>query len=315
MSSFSFKGKPILYPAFRIKPTEMKKPALLFFLLLFALFLKAQDETDRSLIIGGFGGIVSYQGDLQPNSFSFDHSKAMYSLWLRQPLSNHFSVKAGLSRGNLNASDKYNRDYLQQRNLSFATDLKEAFFNVEFALMDISKTRFTPFGYAGFVYFHFNPYTYDTNGTKYYLQPLSTEGEGLADYPDRKPYKLNQVAIAFGGGLRFAVNNDISISLEASQRKTFTDYLDDVSKTYVDHDKLLAAKGAKAVELASRSGELHNGAPYPPDGEQRGTPTEMDWYYFTGISVEIKLHTLTNVFSKMRPTRRDTYFQRCPKVY
>jgi hypothetical protein len=79
-----------------------------------------------------------------------------------------------------------NRDYLQARNLSFKSNLKEAFAVLEVSLLDFSAKKFTPYAYGGVVVFHFNPYTYDTNNAKVFLEPLSTEGQGLADYPDRK---------------------------------------------------------------------------------------------------------------------------------
>jgi hypothetical protein len=141
---------------------------------------------------------------------------------------------------------------------------------------------------------------------------LSTEGQGLADYPDRKVYKLTQHALAFGGGFRFRINDHLIVSIDAAQRKTFTDYIDDVSTSYVDPDKLLAAKGPLAVDLAFRSDELSN-KPYPPDGEQRGTKTEMDWYYFTGISVEMKLENVLSALSGIfTNSPHDWYNKKCP---
>ena len=174
---------------------------------------------------------------------------------LRKPFNRWFAVRGGVTIGKVEAADRYNRDYLQQRNLSFASGIKEVFAALEADILDISTKKFTPYAYGGIVLFHFNPYTYDANNQKVFLQPLSTEGQGLADYPDRKVYKLTQLAAAFGGGLRFALSDCSTISLEFSQRKTFTDYLDDVSTSHIDQSQLLAAKGPKAVELAFRGDE------------------------------------------------------------
>jgi hypothetical protein len=99
-----------------------------------------------------------------------------------------------------------------------------------------------------------------------------------------------------------------------SQRKTFTDYLDDVSKSYADRDALLAVRGPKAVELAYRSDELPGGGVYPKEGEQRGTPTEKDWYYLTGISVELKLRGLARIGRGQNTGKRSASMMRCPKV-
>lgn len=185
-------------------------------------------------------------------------------------------------------------------------------------MLDISTKKFTPYAYGGMVLFRYNPYTFDTNNNKVFLQPLSTEGQGLPDYPERKVYKLTQFAAAFGGGIRVAISNCSSIALELSQRKTFTDYLDDVSTSYIDKNKLLLAKGQQAVDLAYRGDEVHNPTPYPPDGEQRGTPTEADWYYFIGISADVRISCLkekmSGLFSSSSPQNRK-FYKRCPTMY
>lgn len=297
----------------------MKNKTLQLFLILLTscTALKAQD-VDYSPWIGVFGGIVSYQGDLQPNSFDFKRSNGMFSLSLRQPLSNKLSVRAGVGIGSLSAADRYNRDYLKPRNLSFKTNIQEAFLYLDWALLDLNTYRLTPFAYAGGALFHFNPYTYDEDGQKVYLQPLSTEGQGLAAYPDRKVYKLNQAALTFGGGIRYALSSDVLLSFETGQRKSFIDYIDDVSTGFVDKDKLLAAKGPKAVELAFRGDEIHRNAPYPNEGDQRGTPSEMDWYYYLGVTLETRLHSIADLgggLGGLFNRRGNNFQQRCPTFY
>lgn len=298
----------------------MKNNTLLLLLFLFTncTLLRAQEEVDYTPWLGIFGGIVSYQGDLQPTSFDFERARPMFSISLRQPLSNKFSVRAGFSVGSVAATDRHNRGYLKPRNLSFRTDIQEAFLYLDWSLLDLANYRMTPFGYAGGAYFHFNPYTHDASGQKVYLKPLSTEGQGLPDYPDRKEYSLYQPAIAFGGGLRYALTNDFLVTFETGQRKSFIDYIDDVSKNYVDKDKLMAAKGPKAVELAWRGDEVHNGAPYPNDGEQRGTPTEMDWYYYIGVTIEAKFRSVSSLgqtFSGVFSKSGNSFQQRCPSFF
>jgi hypothetical protein len=103
----------------------------------------------------------------------------------------------------------------------------------------------TPYVFVGVAVYHFNPYAYDTTGKKVYLQPLSTEGEGLPQYPGRKEYALTQLAIPFGGGIKFRITDRVVLAYEIGMRKLFTDYLDDVSNTYVSETVLLAAKGPK----------------------------------------------------------------------
>jgi hypothetical protein len=119
--------------------------------------------------------------------------------------------------------------------------------------------------------------------------------------------------LPFGAGIKFAVSDDICLGVEFSQRKTFTDYLDDVSTHYVDPAVLLQAKGPKAVALAYRGDELPNGSGYPPAGEQRGTPHEMDWYYFLGITLEIKMGSLQNIFRGNRGYGKSNSQSKCPR--
>jgi hypothetical protein len=293
---------------------RVPKSYLIIFSIVAVLKLHAQEENAPGTSIGFLGGVVSYQGDLQPNSFSFQETKSLFGVFVRQPLLQRLSLKAGFNTGSLYATDKNNRDYLKIRNLCFYTKINEAFLTLDYELLSITQRHFTPFAYAGFAYFHFNPYTYDTASIKVYLQPLGTEGQGLSRYPDRKPYQLSQLALAFGGGFRFLISDALLVSLEVGQRKTFTDYLDDVSKSYADEDALLAGRGPKAVELAFRSDELPGGGAYPHEGEQRGTPINKDWYYMASLSVEINLRAFTHMGGGKYFGKRDVYNMRCPKV-
>jgi hypothetical protein len=146
------------------------------------------------------------------------------------------------------------------------------------------------------------------------LQPLSTEGQGLSQFPKQKPYKLTQVALGFGIGARYAINSNMNIGAEFTQRKTFTDYLDDVSSIYVDYNTLMQAKGAKSVEMAYRGDELPGGQAYPGHGEQRGTPSEMDWYYFFGLNFEIRLSAFGKMFKNMNGENTSAIHNiRCPR--
>jgi hypothetical protein len=286
----------------------MKNYLLVFLSAILSISASAQDF-DKQPTIGVFIGKMNYQGDLNPSSFKFSHSKFTAAVNINKPLNRWMTLRAGAGIGSIEAADRYNRDYLKPRNLSFFSTIKEVNAGLEFTFLDISRTRFTPYMYGGFAYFHFNPWTYDNNGTKTYLKPLSTEGQGLPQFPSQKPYELSQWALAFSSGVKFAVTNDIIVGFELNQRKTFTDYLDDVSSFYVDRNTLLQAKGAKAVELAWRTDELPGTNPYPAHGEQRGTPSEMDWYYFFGVNVEFKL----SIFKNNRNSKVLAY-QRCPRI-
>src|SRR5438270_11729984 len=112
----------------------MRVPKLYFilFFLIAALKLHAQEEDAPGTSIGLLGGVVSYQGDLQPNSFSFQETKPLFGVFIRQPIVQRLSLKAGFNTGSLYAADKNNRDYLKIRNLSFYTKINEAFLTIDY---------------------------------------------------------------------------------------------------------------------------------------------------------------------------------------
>src|SRR5204862_362594 len=88
-------------------------------------------------------------------------------------------------------------DDYQARNLSFKTNIQELSIGAEFNLVDPQIYLQVPYVFAGIGVFHFNPFTYDNDGNKTYLKPLSTEGEGLSDYPARKNYSIIQLNFIF----------------------------------------------------------------------------------------------------------------------
>ncbi len=241
------------------------------------------------------GGVSNYSGDLKGKSYTPEQSNFAFSGGVQYDFTEHFSLTSNLSVMKVGASDAYNNPNLVFRNLSFQSQVVEGNLLAEYTLFDLSQTKFSPFIFAGVAVFHFNPYAYDSTGTKVYLKPLSTEGEGLPEYPDRKPYNLTQFAIPFGGGIKFRVSDRVVLAYEIGFRKTYTDYLDDVSSKYVDMAVLGAAKGPKAVEMAYRAGELKGGnRSFPTPGTVRGRQSNNDWYYYNGIRVSIALGSGNN---------------------
>lgn len=238
-----------------------------------------------------FGGLSNYQGDLQDKHYTFTGSKGAFGIGAQYDINNKLSLRGGLMFGKIGADDKNSSDiYRKERNLNFQSNITEGNLVVQYDFLDLSVKRLSPYVFAGIGIYHFNPYSYDTLGRKVYLQPLSTEGEGLPQYPDRKVYSLTQFTVPFGLGLHFRITDNMILGYEMGFRPALTDYLDDVSTTYVDHDALLAAKGPLAVEMSYRGDELKNGDPnYPTAGLKRGRPDAKDWYYFSGFSLSIGL--------------------------
>ena len=100
-----------------------------------------------------------------------------------------------------------------------------------------------------------------------------------------------EFTLPFGVGVRMVLTDRVDVGVEFGYRKTFTDYMDDVSRSYIDQNALLLARGPKAVEMAFRTPELptHSNDPYPVDLEKRGSPQYKDNYYFLGVTLTYRL--------------------------
>jgi hypothetical protein len=237
-----------------------------------------------------YGGISNYQGDLQGKIFTLNQAGVTGGIGFSYDLTRRFILRATVNFARIEGNDKYNIDKdLRVRNLNFKTNILEGQLATEFNLLDISAQSFSPYIFAGVAIYHYDPYTFNTAGQKIFLQPLGTEGQGISQYAGKIPYKLTHLAIPFGGGLKVALSENLQLGIEMGFRKLFTDYLDDVSTQYADSSLLAAARGPQAVALAYRGDELAGGAPYPPEGSQRGNPKLNDWYYMTVLRISYLL--------------------------
>lgn len=231
-------------------------------------------------------GTSNYQGDLQDKRFTFSQSHLAGGVGLSYDLTEHVTLRGGILFGKISGDDKYGKNKI--RNLNFTSALTEGHIGAQYYITPLYQHSLTPYLFAGLALYHFDPYTYDVTGKKYYLKPLSTEGEGFIN--GKSNYNLTQMAIPFGGGVKLPLSDKIDAGLEIGFRKLFTDYLDDVSDKYVDGTQLLTFRGVKALELAYRGNELKDGVPtYPAAGQRRGNPKVKDWYYFTGLTLSFRL--------------------------
>ena len=184
-----------------------------------------------------------------------------------------------------------------ERNLSFKSRITEFQLALEihplrfFRYEDRDPPLISPYAIIGTAYYAFDPQAY-LNGHWYRLQPLSLEGQGFAEYPDRKPYKLRQMNICGGLGLKYEISPLFNARLEMVHRKLFTDYLDDASTNYIDpslfYDYLPANKAAIAQQLFDRKGEITPGDE-SKSYYQRGDPRDNDSYFNVQIKIGIIL--------------------------
>jgi opacity protein-like surface antigen len=249
------------------------------------LFLFVSASQGQNFHVNLTAGVSNYQGDLQDKRFTISQANFAGGLGLSYDLSEHVAIRSQFLIGRVGGNDKLGRN--KNRNLSFTSPLTEGQLGIEYYITPMLQHSLTPYLFTGIAVYHFNPYTFDSTGKKYYLQPLSTEGEGIV--AGRDNYKLTQLSIPFGGGVKLNLSENINVGFEIGFRKLFTDYLDDVSSTYIDPNILLSNRGAKAVELSYRGDEVKSGSQQYPVGRKRGNPGSKDWYYYTGLTLSIRL--------------------------
>ncbi len=211
----------------------------------------------------------------------------------------------------------------KQRNLDFRTKISEAYGGFEiFPLMFLNRfeedqPRMRPYGFIGLGVFHFNPQgsLTDQNGNKtwYYLHPLRTEGEGMKEYPNIKPYSLTQVNIPMALGLKYFLSDRITVAGEFLYRKSFTDYIDDVSKFYIDpndFNKYLSSQDAAIARQISDKmyGIVTPGVTRYAPGTQRGNPHQDDAYFSLLLKFGVQLGEVYDNMADRNAARK----ARCP---
>jgi hypothetical protein len=286
----------------------MRKFFFLSLLLTFSLFAQCQ------LQIGFFGGVSNYVGDMTDRPYQ--NSRAAIGLTAGYQILPRVNLRAGFTYAKLDGADSLSSQAdIVLRNLSFQTNITEFSLVAEINTFDMDYKRWSPYIFGGLAVFHFNPYTYDLQNNKVYLQQLSTEGQGLPGY-SQKPYALTQLALPFGGGIKFNISDKIRVAGEVGLRKLFTDYLDDVSGNYADPNDLLTNRGQQSVDLSYREDELPFGDPnYPAKGITRGSPKYKDYYYFTGIHLTFLLPDGEGRQNSYSGKRSRNKMYGCPTVF
>ncbi len=219
-----------------------------------------------------------------------------------------------------------NELYRKQRNLDFKSTVLEGYLALElFPTMMLRRDKeyqpkLRPYGLLGIGVFHFNPKGSLTdaagNKTWHALQPLRLEGQGMSEYPDVKPYKLTQINIPIGAGLKFYASERVNLSTELLYRKTFTDYLDDVSAKYIDPNNFSKYLSATDAALATKLSDKVQPIIFPgmsrfPAGNQRGDTKDGDTYLSLVLKLGIRLGPIYESEYGKRAARQ----LRCPTVY
>lgn len=235
-------------------------------------------------------GAMNYKGDLQKSTYAGENNLPGIGILYRRSYSNHWAFKTAISYGHIKGDDAQSDDpFNKNRNLNFRTSIIEGTGQFEFNFFPYQtanpSTFFTPYMSVGLSVFKFNPKAL-YNGEYVELQPLGTEGQGTAANPDKKLYKRTNLAFVFGGGFKWKIGRRWSVVLESVVRKTYTDYLDDVSGVYADPNAIRVEYGKTAYFLSDRSIVKNNNGNV---GRQRGDNTNRDWYHFTGVQITYTL--------------------------
>lgn len=284
----------------------MRRPTALLLMFLAVLPLAAQVKLGRGELGFAIGG-MNYLGDLNDQSMLGQVSMAG-GLTARLNLNTRWALALGGTYGHIRGGDP---DVDPLRNLSFRSSVSEGFLRVEFnffsyGMHEGTQKRLSPYIFCGIGVFVFAPqaqYTDSASGRSewYDLQPLGTEGQGTLQYPDRKKYPLVETCMPFGIGVRYQLSPSVHLTAEYGWRKTWTDYLDDVSTTYVGAEVLKGDGGGGTIAalLADRSGEVHEGYVNAP-GIKRGDDSLDDWYAYFNVTLSVSMETL---FGWMRGKR------------
>lgn len=255
---------------------------VVFFICISSLHAQYKEKTRPNSELGVFGGGSFYMGDLAGVGEFYKFIRPGVGLMYRYNFNPRWGLRANALYGNVAADDaKSSSEAFRKRNLNFRSMIGELSAQLEFNYLEYKfgtkKNLFSSYLFGGLGAFRFNPKT-TVDGQSVRLQPIATEN---------RHYTRVQPCIPFGMGFKQSLGGGWGFSVEAGFRKTFTDYIDDVSTVYYNPEWLASKNGALSAQLSDRSttaGELSK------DGQQRGNSKTKDWYSFVGIILSFKIH-------------------------
>ena len=293
-------------------------------------FSQIQDQLEY-----GFSwGSTKFNGDINGNSprdKSFNGikhnllSRYIGGVYISYHLIEPITITASINIGKINGADSLERTLGQQadqrrdRSLLFRSNITELTLSTEIdpigMLTNSSNDlahKIRPYITVGIGFFHFNPqgeYIHPDNTKSWVdLKPLRTEGQGMSSHPDRKEYHLTQFTAPIGLGIKYYISASIYTSLEYVYRKTFTDYIDDVSSRYIANQDFINHFGAGnsstsiAIQMANKAA-FKNGGVAPPSydvNSKRGSPKAKDAYSSISIKIAIMPWGITRRIKSLR---------------
>lgn len=243
-------------------------------------------------------GASNYMGDLPGEHIEQNKNSLSMGVFLKYNFTDYLSARVGYMQGRISGDDRFSEKESgrKQRNLHFESKIREINIMAECHFLsfafDRERPMVSPYVFGGIAGFHFNPKA-NINKELVALQPLGTEGQGLPGGPDK--YGLYQIAIPAGFGTEFQVGSVAKIGVELGIRKTFTDYLDDISTVYPDIEQLEDLDPIRAA-LSYRTPEFDPTlAENNPVGQKRGNNEAKDWYAFAGLTFTFNISALSEL--------------------
>lgn len=246
---------------------------------------------------GEFGATIGgahYFGDLNTRA-ALNRPKPALGIFFRKQFGNYVGMRVAAHYAQLGYSDTYSKnDYQKLRNLSFNTNVWEIAVQGDFNFFKFMpgdpEHLFTPYVTLGLGVFTYDPYAY-LNDKKEFLRPLGTEGQTIG-YQGRKQYSTMAFCLPFGVGIKYNISDKMNLSFEVGQRFTNTDYLDDVSTTFIGASRfplLPNGNASTASILQDRSVEIDPSNLLGTEGRQRGWSKQKDQYIIAEIGISFNL--------------------------
>lgn len=259
---------------------------------LVALNASAQNERYEYVQKGEFGitvGAAHYFGDLNTRA-AINRPKPAVGAFFRKQFGNYVGLRISAHYAQLGYSDTYSKnEYQKSRNLSFNSNIWELALQGDFNFFKFIPGdpyyQFTPYITLGIGAFTYDPYAY-LNGKKEFLRPLGTEGQ-MIGYDGRKQYSTLAICIPLGVGIKYNITDRLNLSFEIAHRFTTTDYLDDVSTTYIGASRF--APLSTAGLLQDRSYEIDPDNIIGVEGRQRGWSKQRDQYIIAEIGLSLNI--------------------------
>ena len=230
--------------------------------------------------VGVFAGTSFYMGDLNP-SIPFLNAGAGFGVLGRYNLNSRWAVKLNGYQGILTGDDQKSK-FLEDRSLKFTSNVKEFGCVIEFNFLHYFtgslKDYFTPYIFGGAAIFY-NRAKVGNTELRYY----GTEGQDNPAYLQgeiRQKYSFYNFSIPFGMGIKYSFSKRIATTLEWGMRKTFTDYIDDVSTTYYLPSDEIEPGDELFTDLRYSDPNLDH-----QPLMQRGNSKTKDWYSFAGLTI------------------------------